>query len=252
MRSSTLQPSETEYAIQLHKILCDEVATLSPSPPVLASEHSARKRLDDLSNAAPPVLVLLAGKLLVNKYAFETFADCARIHLYARILDDALDENLPVHRKHLLLAQPMFWAATGRLSIRHKENWNDATKLIEETVQGVLTDDNQISPESWGAKNHHLLLIPLFLTCNDKQYQTCRNALSQSIWLLQAADELRQGRLQQVTPLFLDALCGFMNGSDISNLAENGWRKLVERCLLEGRQLLNVLEKSQKDAALCR
>ncbi|BCG47967.1 hypothetical protein GEOBRER4_n2825 [Citrifermentans bremense] len=240
--------SEPDLPSRLRITLKEEIDRIVPDDaPRLASEVKARQRLDDLAESAPAVLILLAGDFLVGEGSWTILRDCATIHLYARILDDALDENMPVHRGNLLRAQPMLWRAIGGLAAYHAKLWPEATHLIDETVAGVHADNQYTDVRSWGRKNHHLLLIPLLLRENSPEYQACKTALSHGIWVLQAREELQQVRIREVAPLVLDWLSWFLSGPGLPSLAENGWSLFADRCLYEGQQIINQLQCLSRD-----
>jgi hypothetical protein len=190
----------------------------------------------DLAEHAPPIIEMLAGSYATQDPHFDDLADCARI------LDDAIDENQPIHRKILLRSQPMYWRAVGRLAARHYSLWEDAAQLIDETIVNVEADDCTITPESWGGKNHHLLLIPLLLSGNDSAYRKCRNGLSRILWILQSGDELRQGRLHPVQGEFLHGLITFFASPMLEELALHGWKTAAERGVWEAKQILKVMQ----------
>jgi len=171
-----------------------------------------------------------------------TLIHCGRIHLYARILDDALDENLPIHRLLMLRAQALFWSSIGELAILYPQHWQLSTQLISETIKAVERDDNHSIPSLWGLKNHHLLLIPLFLA-NGNTWQPYKNALSDLIWLMQTGDEWRQGALKSknIKYQILIEIERIMNNKTHTLLAQGGWSFASERMVWECQQLLNVL-----------
>ena len=135
-----------------------------------------------MAEHAPAFIALLAEPWLhagISDRERMLLIDCARIHLYARVLDDAIDEAAPIHRRNLLRAQPLFWEAVQRIgSLVAAPVAEKAVLLIGETVAAVQSDDHQPNPDCWGAKNHHLLLIPLLLSGDGPAYQQCRSGLS--------------------------------------------------------------------------
>ena len=212
-----------------------------------STARSAERRLQAVAEHSPAFIALLAEPWLGSDVAPETLVTlryCARIHLYARLLDDALDENLPIHRHNLLRAQPLYWEAVQALGASTpKPVAQQAVQLITETVASVQIDDRQRTPLQWGAKNHHLLLAPLLLSGNDPAYQTCRAGLSTLIALVQAGDEWRQGEISvpSIHEDFLSFLTASLDPAILNALSLHGWHGAVERIVWNARQLLNVL-----------
>lgn len=211
-----------------------------------AARHAA-KRLHEVAEHAPAFLAMLAEPWLEGPASDRTqqlLADCARIHLYARILDDALDENLPVCRQNLLRAQPMFWQAVQRIAAKTSDTVaQEAEQLIQQTVFAVQADDLWRDPKHWGPKNHHLLLAPLLLSGNNAAYQACRNGLSNLIALVQAGDEWKQGdladgRLQEALLAFV-AQC--LDTDQLTTLKQEGWPTAAERIIWNADRLIGVL-----------
>ncbi|MGI9213695.1 MAG: hypothetical protein ACR2HF_14590 [Methylococcaceae bacterium] len=206
----------------------------------------ARRRLEAVAEYFPVFMEWLVEPWL-NRPATEavetTILCAARIHLYARILDDCLDENLPVYRTNLLRVQPLFWQSVQGLAVLYPAHCDDMTALISETVLAVQADDQQAKPEYWGRKNHHLLLAPLLLSGNNAAFQSCRSGLSTLITLTQAGDEWRQGKL--INPAerqaFFNWLTETMIADHIKPLITHGYSGAAERIVWEARQLMTVL-----------
>lgn len=207
----------------------------------------ARQRLDAVAEHSPAFLCLLAEPWLGPQMTEQTrhqMEACARVHLYARVLDDAIDEPQPIYRLNLLRAQPMFWRAVQALGATASPPVAEAAvQLIAETVSAVQIDDHQRNPWYWGAKNHHMLLVPLVLSDHSPAYQACRSSLSNLIALVQAGDEWRQGELEsvQLHGEFLTFLAGCLDTEPLESLSRHGWHGATERIVWNARQLLNVL-----------
>ncbi len=227
---------------QLHA----DIASLN-LPHDTATGRIARRRLMDVARHFPAFMVLLIEpwcQTPVSVTVTQTALHCSRIHLYARILDDALDEPLPVQRGNLLAAQPLFWETTQALAMAYPALTTSMTELIRETVHAVSIDDNMASPLHWGAKNHHLLLAPLLLSGENAAYQACRSGLSNLITLVQAGDEWRQGVLNQpaVRETLLRQLTDLLQSDSLSALTRHGWQGAALRTVEEARQLIYRLE----------
>ena len=212
-----------------------------------STARSAERRLHAVAEYSPAFIAMLAEPWLSCNATPQTFCileHCARIHLYARILDDALDENLPIHRNNLLRAQVLYWEAVQGLSTGTLAPFSQqAAQLIAETVVAVQVDDQKRTPQQWGAKNHHLLLSPLLLSGNSSAYQTCRAGLSILIALVQAGDEWRQGEIEspKVRKNFLSLLAACVEPEILVRLQQHGWHQAAQRIVWNARQLLNVL-----------
>lgn len=212
-----------------------------------SSARRAKQRLESVAEYSPAFLALLAEPWVTGEISERTtkiLENSARVHLYARILDDALDEGLPVFRSNLLRAQPLFWSTIQNIGqLISTELANEAVQLIHETVSAVQTDDQKRNPWLWGPKNHHMLLGPLLLSERSADYQECTQGLSNIIALVQAGDEWRQGEIishEQRTSL-LEFLEHCLDKDIIQSLTKGGWSGIAERTLWDARQLLNAL-----------
>lgn len=226
----------------LRTTLNQDIAQLMPETYEGASAVLALRRLQAVADSSPLLLIWLAEPWWSQNIE-ATLIHCARIHLYARILDDALDENLPIHRLLLLRAQTLFWSSVGELAVLHPQHWQHGTQLIYETILAVEQDDNLSLPTLWGAKNHHLLLIPLLLSNNSETWQRNKNGLSDVIWLMQTGDEWRQGGLktQAIKHQVLSEVERIMTTQTPTFLLQSGWQSAAKRALWECQQLLFVL-----------
>ncbi|UJS24066.1 hypothetical protein [Thiothrix winogradskyi] len=226
----------------LRKTLSDDIEKLMSDTQSGASAILARRRLQALADNSPLLLAWLAEPWWGQDIE-TTLIHCARVHLYARILDDALDENLPIHRLLLLRAQPLFWSSIGNLAIMHPQQWQQSAQLIEETIQSVERDDEQAQPILWGMKNHHLLLIPLLLSDNNESFESSRAALSDLILLMQTGDEWKQGALKtkEIQYQVLAEIERILLNGTPQMLLQGGWHSAAQRVLWECEQLLAVL-----------
>lgn len=232
---------ESSFINRLKTVYHDCIKSLFPEEPSTAGEYMAIERLHNLADNSPYIIVLLAGSYL-DENTFDAVTDCAIVHLYARVLDDAIDENMHVNRKILLRSQPFYWRSVGRLAARFPDLWEDASVLIDETVMAVEQDDRIPSPDAWGMKNHHLLLIPMLLSGNSSSFQKNRTGLSWFLWLLQSKDELEQGRLDKLAGGFVEKLHFFLESPDFDILMNHEWRSTAGKILHESRQILESIE----------
>lgn len=233
---------------RLEQQLSDDISRIHVPDNNAAARHAVQ-RLNAVAEHAPAFLAVLAEPWLdgpVSERTHRLLLDCARIHLYARVLDDVLDEGLAVCRQNLLRAQPIFWQAVQRIGANVSANVaSEAEQLIYQTVSAVQNDDLGRDPQYWGPKNHHLLLVPLLLSDNSEAYQVCRSALSNLIALVQAGDEWKQGELADVA-LRDRLLCFVMQCLDteqLATLARLGWQGAAERIVWNADQLIGVLSE---------
>ncbi len=227
---------------RLQIILNDDIKQLMPEDSNGVSAVLARRRLQALADNSPLLLAWLAEPWW-GQAIEATLIHCARVHLYARILDDALDENLPIHRLLLLRAQSLFWSSIGNLAILHPQQWQQSTQLIDETIKSVERDDDNAQPILWGVKNHHLLLIPLLISCDNDLWKLSKSALSDLIWLMQTGDEWRQGALKtrNIQHQVLTEVERILSNETPQILLQGGWHSASRRVLWECEQLLAVL-----------
>lgn len=217
----------------------------------LPDSHSAARhalqRLQAVAEHSPAFIVLLAEPWLDATPSERTqrlLHDCARVHLYARILDDALDEDLAVCRQNLLRAQPLFWEAVQRIGANVSAPTADtAAGLIRQTVAAVQQDDLRRDPRLWGSKNHHLLLVPLLLSDDSAAYRDCEDGLSNFIALVQAGDEWKQGALEhaQLCGQLLEFITYCLDTGSLTRLDRHGWHSVAERIVWNAEQLIGVL-----------
>ena len=231
---------------QLRTTLHSDVAEFQVSAEGAAARRAVR-RLREVAEHSPGFLALLVEPWLNNADAdvADTMLHCARVHLYARVLDDALDENLPHDRQHLLRAQPLLWRATYALGCRYPDLLEASFALMTDTVCAVSLDDRDPSPIHWGAKNHHLLLAPLLLSGSDAVYQAVRPGLSNMIAVSQALDEVGQGAIykSELASAMLVCLPDWLNVDSLHTLQRHGWHAAAQRLLRDGRLLLQKLEQ---------
>lgn len=235
-----------ETIANLRQQLREDIGRIHVADNNSASRHAAA-RLADVAEHSPAFIALLAEPWLGAGMAARTaqlLRDCARIHLYARILDDALDENLTVCRHNLLRAQPLFWEAVQSIGATVAVPVAaEATQLIKETIGAVLTDDLRPDPGSWASKNHHLLLIPLLLSGDSPAYRACRPDLSSVIALVQAGDEWKQGVLESgpLRACLLEIVTASLDRERLADLQRHGWHRAAERIVWNAQQLIEVL-----------
>jgi hypothetical protein len=227
--------------------LHDDIAALGPMPDSPTGRRTSR-RLADTADHAPVFLLLLCEPLLGTAAAPATLLACARLHLYARVLDDALDDNLPLDRRNLLRIQPLFWRAVHALGAVHPDLTDAGAALLEATVAGVEADDAEVEPGAWGRKNFHLLLAPLLLSGDSASYRAALPGLEAVIALAQAHEEAAQGRL--LLPGARNAaaawLARWLSPAHVASLHEQGWEGAAVRLLADGDALLSRINRTTK------
>ena len=232
-----------QVAEQLHADV-DALGPMSDS----ATARRSRRRLLDLVEHAPAFMQMLAEPLFagVGKEVETTFLACARVHLYARVLDDALDDNLPLDRRNLLRIQPLFWHAVHMLGGQHPSQAQAAAALIQTTVEAVERDDAQAHPIEWGRKNFHLLLLPLMLSGDSAAYRKVLPGLEAVIALAQAHEEVEQGRLHEpgVQAALLACLTQWLEPDRVDALQRHGWGSAASRLVNDGKALLSRMNRT--------
>ncbi len=210
------------------------------------SAARSQRRLRDVAEHSPAFLSLLSEPWIdsTDPAVTDTLLQCAYLHLYARVLDDALDENLPCDRQHLLRVQPLFWRAAYGLGGRYPTLLEASTALIGDTVLAVSQDDSAPAPHHWGGKNHHLLLAPLLLSGDDAAYRAARPGLSSMIAVAQALDEMAQGAMlsPDLASAILASLPAWLDARQVAALERHGWHGAARRLLRDGRILLEKLK----------
>lgn len=200
-----------------------------------------QKRLENAAIEAVPLISQLTEPWHTCARAPQVVFLSAQLHVYARILDDALDENLPIHRLILLRSQAWYWECVYQLGQLYPQYQIETTALIQETIAAVEQEENLRQKKIlhvedlsvWAEKNHHLLIAPLLLSENNLCYQQNRFSLSFFVLLLQAREELSQ---QSWSPQTYTVLFGFLRQylrepTWIGQLAQAGWSCIAGRIL---------------------
>lgn len=189
--------------------------------------------------SSPPIFTMLAEPWLspFGHFKLHILEQCAMIHLYSRILDDAVDEGESEMRKALLDAQTMLWQAAQALAAKKPRLNRAAAHLIAQTCAAAANVDNPL--QNWGAKNSHLLLAPLYLSGYSRLYKKIEPALRNALFFLQLQDELAQGAIGEIS-----AIChSLQDGGKIAQtLAANGFTRLSRHILAIGRDAILKLE----------
>ena len=279
--------SDEDFVNQMMQILEDDILLLKNNYQIISNnkifssiENLAFQRLTDVKENFPYFILFLIEpffdymnsqqKQILKNSFLEICKIGTRIHLYARILDDALDENLAIHRFNLLNYQSIYFNNLLNIGkIFTTKNFSaeiqiETSKLLDETIIAIQKDNIHFSPECLGKKNHHLLLIPLLLSAlfdnvenNDnfqKKYIKSRGNLSLFIAMSQASDEFAQYQIepQEDKNNFANFINSEFNSNKNNNEFENnqqaltefynfGWKLATKRIVNNAKRFINFL-----------
>lgn len=279
--------SDEDFVNQIMQILEDDILLLKNNYQIISNnkifssiENLAFQRLTDVKENFPYFILFLIEpffdymnsqqKQILKNSFLEICKIGTRIHLYARILDDALDENLAIHRFNLLNYQSIYFNNLLNIGkIFTTKNFSaeiqiETSKLLDETIIAIQQDNIHFSPEYLGKKNHHLLLIPLWLSAlfdnvenNDnfqKKYIKSRGNLSLFIAMSQASDEFAQYQIetQEDKNNFANFINSEFNSNKNNNEFENnqqaltefynfGWKLATKRIVNNAKRFINFL-----------
>jgi len=205
----------------------DTFASLWPTVPTEGVEFTAWDRQRKTLESGVEVVQATVEPWLDDPNAATVCGATLDLYLYARILDDAIDEGEPVHRQQALLAQPLLWRSCAALSQLHPERTGAAEAIVHEVVGANTPRAPGDAVPYWGAKNHHLLLGALSLAPSTAAYQAVADELALGMWGMQANGEFAQ----TITPADVAAMRRFLAAHDhaaaIQTLHEGGWRWLA-------------------------
>ncbi len=189
------------------------------------------------------LLVKLAEPYWPHACIESALAAVLALHLYARILDDAVDEALPVHRHNLLAAQGLFWQAVSQLAQAFPQRMASARILIDTCTQAAAADMHDTRLEGWAAKNHHLLLAPLVLAPEPADFEAARAELSNVLFVLQAAEELNQSTVpdRRMIMGLVERLYDLSDAEWIVSLKRGGWHRLAQEMAPAIRRVLGKI-----------
>jgi len=172
-----------------------------------------------------------------------TLASVLALHLYARILDDAVDEALRVHRHNLLAAQGLFWDAVADLSSAFPQRMPLARKLIDTCAQAAAADMHGMHLDSWAGKNYHLLLAPLVLAPKPADFEAAKTGLSNVLFVFQAQDELNQATVpdRRMIMGLVEQLYDLSDAEWIVSLKRGGWHRLAQEMAPAIRRVLGKI-----------
>lgn len=230
---------------EIEDIILSDISDIVPDA-VSIEERRALHRMMDVAKFSVPFLIMLTDPWIgsrLTSWTFDVIKASARIHLYARILDDAIDEDASIHRTILLRAQPLFWQATQDLAILAPTLRKETAEIIQETVKAVESDNLYPQPLVWGSKNHHLLIAPLLLSGNSSIFLMCRPALSAFIALAQARDEWGQGVFSDsdVKEAFFKEIPQFLSNATIELLMSNGWERSAHKLVMDAQKIMESM-----------
>lgn len=203
------------------------IEALWPIAPSIASEQRSWQRQHAAVHAAFPVIERLIEPWNAHPQRETITRLTLSLHLYARILDDAIDEGLNIHRRMALRAQSIFAKSMVELTQCFDERAAGATSLIEETI--AANDEVEATPELWGRKNHHLLIASWLAAPTSEEFDAIKPALSNYLLVLQAAEEMTQPQLDFSTrPRRIEAtLTSLVEPGWIDTLYAGGWQAIA-------------------------
>jgi|ETNmetMinimDraft_26_1059896.scaffolds.fasta_scaffold33986_1 hypothetical protein len=167
------------------------------------------------------------------------------LHLYARILDDAIDEGGRVHRQQALMAQNLLWRSCTTLALASPGRRTAVEGIIAETVEAAAPHSAAGSVARWGKKNHHLLVAPALLAPASADFDGLRTELSWGIWALQVSSELREQLSPADIAAIRDVLTAHNHPAHIRALRDGGWSRLSEVYLIGVLQAIAVVRENE-------
>ena len=187
MHLSCRMPIDVEEAIRV--VLADactlrDIETATPVPPSVWTRHAAS------IEQGGPLVVALVEPWADDPRTWEVVVHSLRLHLVARVLDDALDEGLVPDRLLMLRVQPLLWRVVLGLGRDFPPCEHALLELIESIVRANVDDWQDAALHSWKHKNDHLLVPVLLLDGpGGTRFTECREALVDALTTLQAVDE---------------------------------------------------------------
>jgi len=221
-------PSDPDWATPTWEAF----GALWPAEPADELARTARERQRKTVDAGVEAVTALTEPWRDHERADDVRRYALDLHLYARALDDAVDEGALVHRDQALRAQPILWHACAELAVIRPDRRRAAEAIIAETVHAASPTRGGSEVRYWGLKNHHLLVGPLMLAPTLAEFDAVRDELSLGLWGLQANAELKD----PLSAGDLDALRRFLreheHAAAIAALRDGGWQRLAEVYLI--------------------
>lgn len=210
----------------------DDVATL------------ARERQRLALNAGVVAIQGLTQPWSSHEHADEVRGAALELHLYARILDDAVDEGAAVHRAQALAAQTLLWRSCTSLALANPRRRAAVERIVAETVEAAAPHSPQDAVLRWGRKNHHLLVAPALLAPTLDDFDRHRTELSWGLWALQASSELRESLSRADITAMRETLTTLPHADHIATLEAGGWGQLSEVYLIGVLQAIAVVREN--------
>ena len=167
------------------------------------------------------------------------------LHLYARILDDAVDEGQAIHRQQALRAQTVLWRSCTTLAITNPSRRSALEGIIAVTVEAAAPHSAAGEVARWGKKNHHLLVAPALLAPTLEDYRQHATELSWGLWALQVSSELREPLSPANVTAMRDVLVGHPHPAHIDKLRKGGWDRLSGVYLIGVLQAIAVVRENE-------
>ncbi len=234
-------PSDPDWAASAHEAF----EAQWPATPEDEQAKVARERQRRALDAGVEAI-----QALTEPWATADGADAVRgatleLHLYARILDDAVDEGQAVHRAQALSAQTLLWRSCTSLAIANPRRRAAVERIIAETVEAAAPHPPAATVARWGRKNHHLLVAPALLAPTLADFDGHRDDLSWGLWALQVSSELREELSPADITAMRDVLTGHDHPARIASLRDGGWERLSGVYLIGMLQAISVVRENE-------
>ncbi len=220
------------------------LSKLWSQPPSTGVERLMWRRQSDTVNCGVDLLVDITEPWWTDKDWQRAVSLVLELHLYARILDDAVDEGLLVHRQQALMAQEIVWKVATNIGSSWPNLLDESAALIKTTVIGAAQDNpTESGDEFWAKKNYHLLIAPLLLSGNDALFREFQDALSDGLFLLQAQEECDESAGEAAREAILDWIDRW--------LAEGGWKGLEKAGWVDFSRYLKSIVYQMLESEQC-
>ncbi len=204
----------------------EALAALWPTPPANDVEQLAYDRALMSVDAGVETVQALIEPYADHPAHDRVAAAALDLHLYARVLDDAVDEGAGVHRVKALYAQTILWRACTELALVDASRRAAVEQIIAETVHANAPRAPGARVPYWGAKNHHLLVGPLLLAPSVAEFRAAQDAIGLGMWGFQANAEFRDPLTAEDVAALRRYVADHDHAAAIQALADGGWRDL--------------------------
>ena len=221
-------------------------------PPSDVFETRARRRQEEAMMSGARLISELIEPWITRAEVEQIGACVLRLHLYARVLDDAIDEGHFSDRLCCLRAAPILWGVARDLAHDAPLTSRAQDQIIAQVVTANLPNATKHGEEAqrfmriqrWGTSNVHLLLAPLCLSQDEAFLDQWSAILERCLWLRQAVDEVIEVWPDDETLMIADQLSDVIGhaDSDLERLRDYGWDSLAESYLTAAQITLAELK----------